>query len=87
MTVEPKVSWLWVVLIPAVIAGAIWWYMATDVIRQYKAQNEEMKLIWERQDLDLKMYYQRQELTEINARERDVANAPGQIPVAMPQVQ
>lgn len=77
MTIEPKMSWLWVVVIPCVIAGSIWWYMSTALerqvrkdLRQYKTRNEEMRLVWERQDLDMKLYYQRQELTKINEKIR-----------------
>jgi len=77
MTVEPKLSWLWAILIPCIVAGGVWWRSATAEtrlrdaeIKSYKAQNEDMRLVWERQDLDLKMYYQRQELTEINEREQ-----------------
>ena len=84
MKLEVKLSWLWVLLIPAVMAGVIWWYISTDVVRQYKARNEEMKMVYERNDLEIKIIRQFPELTKLR---RDGANAPGQIPVAPPQVQ
>jgi len=90
MKVEPKLSWLWVLAVPCVIAGSVWWYMSTNAIRQYKYQNYERKLISERQALDIKLYHQGVELAEIQKdiqEYRGAANAPGQNAVAQPQVQ
>jgi uncharacterized protein (DUF2062 family) len=87
MIVEPKLSWLWVLAIPLVIAGTIWWYMSTNAVRRYKDQTEQMRMIWERQDLDMKLHYQRQELIEINAQiqaEQKVAVPVGPASSMMP---
>lgn len=54
-----------VALVLIIGVSVLWWYLSTNTIRRYKAQSYEMKLISERQELDLKIYHQGVELQRI----------------------
>jgi len=67
---KKKQWWLLVVPVVLVIGLFVWWYIATNDIRQYKVRSYEMKLISERQELDLKIYHQQVELQRIMAAQQ-----------------
>ena len=62
-----KKDWLWVLIVPVVVVLSIgiWWYVATNEVRRYEAASYEMKLIAERQKLEIDIYNQSNQLQQI----------------------